>query len=108
MAKKNKAKMKMKKSAGKKQVEIPGTERPTTPAIEEGASELRETRTSWQSLGRKMAEQEEALIEILKAEKVSLYKFIDGEEELVVKLSDTKQKVSIKKAKTPVATKSEA
>jgi len=108
MAKKTKkTTTKAKKSTKGKQTEIPGTERPTTPAIEEAAAALRETRTEWQALGRKMAEQEDALVEVMTAEKCSLYKFSDGEEDLIVKLSETKKKVSIKKAKAPTSMKAE-
>lgn len=103
MSKAKKTKTTATKKRGAKQTEIPGTERATTPAIEEAAAALRETRTEWQKLGKLMDEESQALIDVMTVEKVSVYKFMLDDEELVVKLSDTKRKVSIQKAKTPAA-----
>lgn len=107
MGKKTKSKTTAKKSSKAKQLEVPGTERPTTPAIEEAAGALRETRNAWQKLGKQMAVEADALVEVMKTEGVKLYQFNDGEDDLVVKLTETKEKVSIKKAKAPNTSKSE-
>ncbi len=105
------AKTTSKKARGAKQIEAPGFERPTTPAIEEAAGKLRGTRSEWQRLGRLMGDQQDELVDVMTKEGVNVYKFSaatdDGEEELVVKLSETKKKVSITKAKAPGAPKSE-
>lgn len=102
MAKKQRANVKAKKTRGAKQTEIPGTERPTTPAIEEAAGELREVRKERMELQKAEVELQDKLVSVMKAEGVSIYRFNDGEEDLDVKLSDTKQKVSIKKVKAPL------
>jgi hypothetical protein len=90
-----------KKKPTKKQGQLQGFEKPTTPEVEDAAEDLHETRTKWLEYGRKMQVQEAKLVEVMTTGKVSLYEMDFDGETYVVKLAPTKQKVSIRKKKAP-------
>jgi hypothetical protein len=103
----NHVKKNSKKKPTKKQSELKGFERPTTPAVEEAAELLHDIRTKWLDYGRQMQAGEAKLVDVMTTEKVSLYEMDFDGETYVVKLAPTKQKVSIRKKKAPT-TKGEA
>ncbi len=83
------------------QLQAPGFERKSIPAIEKACIALRETRESRMELVALEAEQQAALADVMAKEGVTVFKFHLDDQELTAKLKTAaKTKVSISKAKS--------
>lgn len=76
---------------GRKQQEIPGTERPTHPVIEEKFEDYHSTIEKEVKIKAKKKEHHEALILAMKEAGVSEYTFIDGERKRTIKIDSTEK-----------------
>lgn len=82
----------------KKQTEIPGTERKVNKAIEEKAQILRKHRTARLKKQQDEADAQADLLETMKAEKVSRYRWEEDGVEMEVVVDDV-TKVRVRKVK---------
>lgn len=62
-----------------KQTEIPGTERPSIPEVEEAAEDYRAIRDSRMQMAEKEAQAKATLIERMKAHSVKAYRYADSD-----------------------------
>lgn len=84
----------------KTQTEIPGTERPSNPEVEEAAEEYRLLRDQRMQLSEKEGQAKAALLEKLKAHNLTSYRYADqdGVERKI--MIQEKENVKIAKVKT--------
>ncbi len=82
----------------RKQQEIPGTERKQHPEIEAAAAAYVDVRDERAELSKRETQKKLELLAVMRAHKLSVYKFYDQQgEELVARIDDGDPKVSVRK-----------
>lgn len=85
-------------TAGKKQLEIKGAERPADPDLDELIAPFVQARYERQRLQGQEIELHAQLLDMLKSKKRKTYRYVDGDTIYDLELGDATQKVKVKRS----------
>lgn len=81
----------------RKQMQIPGTERKEIPDVEKAAEAYREVRDERAELSKREAQKKLELLAVMRANKVTIYRYHDGNGEELEAIIDDEPKVRVRK-----------